>query len=124
MKHWCCLFTCLVTRGVDIEVLKGLDTDACRLAITNFKARGGRPHTNMIDIGTEFVQTPRQIRECFNEWMWAAMCERLARGQNIWKFNPPGPPHYGRIWERLVRSWKKAMFAFLGNQRLTLVVRV
>ena len=48
------------------------------------------------------------------------MCERLARGQMIWKFNPSGAPHSGGIWERLVRSCKKAMFEILGNRRLTL----
>ena len=28
MKPWCCLFTCLITRSVNIEVVNGLDTNA------------------------------------------------------------------------------------------------
>ena len=33
--------------------------------------------------------------------------------------NPPAAPHFGRIWERLVRSSKKAMDAVLGNRSVT-----
>ena len=28
VKHWCCLFTCLITRAGHIEVVNGLDTDS------------------------------------------------------------------------------------------------
>ena len=39
IEHWCCLFTCLTTQAVHIEVVDGLDTDACMMAITRFMAR-------------------------------------------------------------------------------------
>ena len=35
-----------------------------------------------------------------------------------WSFNPPAAPHFGEVWERLVRSCKKALFNVLGKQSL------
>ena len=34
-------------------------------------------------------------------------------------FNPPAVPHMGGVWERLVRSCKKALDVVLQNQVLT-----
>ena len=122
VKHWCCLFTCLVTRAVHIEVVTGLNTDVCMMAVTRFIARRGRPHTIISDNGGNFEGAAREFKECFNAWDRNALCERLASQRITWKFNPPGAPHFGGIWERLVRSCKKAMIAILGNRRLTLPV--
>ena len=38
MKHWCCLFTCLTTRVVHVEVVPSLEADACLGVITRFIA--------------------------------------------------------------------------------------
>ena len=122
VKHWCCLCTCSVNRAVHIEVVNGLDTHACMMAVIRFMARRGRPHTIISDNGRNWVGAAREFKECFNQWEREVMCEQLARWQSIWKFNPPGDPHFGGIWERLVRSWRKAMFAILWNRRLTLPV--
>ena len=35
------------------------------------------------------------------------------------EIQPPGAPHFGGVWERLVRSCKKAMICILGNRSLT-----
>ena len=41
MKRWSCLFTCLTTRAVHIEVVPSLETETCLTAITRFIARRG-----------------------------------------------------------------------------------
>ena len=51
-----------------------------------------------------------------NEWDKAKIESDLAQKKIVWKFNPPGAPHFGGIWERLVQSCKKVMIAILDNR--------
>ena len=63
VKHWCFLFTCLVTGAVHIEVVNGLDTHAYTMEITKFMARRGKPRQIVFLSGSE---TPgRQFRYFF-----------------------------------------------------------
>ena len=43
----------------------------------------------------------------------------LSQERIQWVFNPPAAPHMGGVWERLVRSCKKALDVVLQNQVLT-----
>ena len=42
--------------------------------------------------------------------------EHLIQHGIRWKSKPTAALHFGRVWERLVRSCKKAMYAVLGNR--------
>ena len=97
MKQWCCLFTCLTARAVQIEVVPSLEADACLAAITRFIARRGKPNVIFSDNGTTFVGEAREMREWIEAWNQSKIEQSLAQKQIKWKFNQPGAPHFGGV---------------------------
>jgi hypothetical protein len=46
--------------------------------------------------------------------------QRTTSHRNIkWVFNPPGAPHFGGVFEVMVKAAKKALYAVLGNSDIT-----
>ena len=118
-KRYGCLFTCLVTRGVHLEVAYSLSTDSFIISLRRFIARRGKPTVIYSDNGTNFVGTNREIQECLNGWNQDKIAGALSKERMQWVFNPPAAPHKEGVWERLVRSCKKALDVVLQNQVLT-----
>ena len=54
-KRYGCLFTCLVTRAVHLEVAFSLSTDSFIMCLGRFIARRGKPTVFFSDNGTNFV---------------------------------------------------------------------
>ena len=52
-------------------------------------------------------------------WNKDKIVDEMALSKITWKFNPPGAPHFGGVWERLVRSCKKVMLAVLDGRGMT-----
>ena len=119
LKRRFCLFTCLSTRAVHIKVAQSLDTESCLAAVTRFIARRGYPSTIINDYGTNFVGAAKELKAFKDEWDKTKIESDLALKKIVWKFNPPGAPHFGGIWKRLVESCKKAMIASLDSRSLT-----
>ena len=63
MKRWFCLFTCLTTRAVHVEVVPSLEADACLAAITRFNARRRKPNILPSDNEINYVGAAREMRE-------------------------------------------------------------
>ena len=59
------------------------------------------------------------MAEYIAAWNKEQIEEHLIQQGIRWKFNPPAAPHFGGVWERLVRSYKKAMYPVLGNRSVT-----
>ena len=102
-----------------IEVVPSLEADACLAASTRFIARRGKPNIILSDNGTNFIGATREMREWMKTWNQSDIEQSLALKQIKWKFNHPGAPHFGGVWERMVRSCKKAMMAIVGKRTLT-----
>ena len=98
---------------MQLEIAFSLDTESCLAAITRFIARRGKPSLIISDNGTNFVGSAKELKAAIKSWNQDIIEQRLAQKQIEWRFNPPGAPHFGGVWERLVRSCKRSMFAVL-----------
>ena len=116
-KRYMCLFTCMQTRAVHLEVAMGLDTDAFICALTRFIARRGKPAIIVSDNGTNFVGTCNGLKEIVIE---NYKLEKIAADQEIkWIFNPPTGSHFGGIFEAMIKSAKRALRIVLGDAKIT-----
>ena len=106
-------------RAALIEVVPKLDIDSCLKAIMRFIAQGGKPSTIISDNRTNFVAAEREFAEYVVARIKEGIKEHLIQRGVRWKFNPPAAPHFGGVWEQLVRNCKKAMFALLRKRSVT-----
>ncbi|XP_053692554.1 uncharacterized protein LOC128741004 [Sabethes cyaneus] len=108
VKRWVVLFTCLSIRAVHLEVSYTLSSESCKLAIRRFIARRGAPCEIYTDNGTNSQGASRELRAEIED-MHQKLAETFTNANTKWVFNPPSAPHFGGIWERLVRSVKTAL---------------
>ena len=116
IKLYGCLFTCLVTRAVHLEIAHSLETDHFIMALRRMMARRAKPRNIYSDNGTNFVGAERELKECLDGMNQAKISDTLSQDRIQWFFNPPSAPHFGGVWERLVKSAKKALKITLNSQ--------
>lgn len=114
-KRWGCLFTCLVTRAIHIELASSLDTDAFIMALRRFSSRRGCPRTITSDNGTNFRGASKELKQAVAAMNHDEIAERASSHNIEWYFNPSAGPHFGGVWERLVRSVKTTLQVIIGS---------
>ncbi|XP_045499410.1 uncharacterized protein LOC123697036 [Colias croceus] len=114
-KRWGALFTCLTSRAVHLELVASLSTDSAIMALRRMAARRGWPRLMYSDNGTNFRGADQELKKAYNEWA-PALQEEALRHRMEWRYIPPGAPHQGGAWERLVRSVKTALGATLREK--------
>ncbi|XP_055522651.1 uncharacterized protein LOC129716837 [Wyeomyia smithii] len=119
-KRWIALFTCLAIRAVHLEVvhLHALSTQACLMAIRRFICKRGAPDEIFSDNGTNFKGSSKELISWVKR-INLECADSVVSSQLKWNFNPPGTPHMGGIWERMVCSVKEAMKVLDDGSRLT-----
>lgn len=118
-KLYICLFTCLVCRAIHLEVAQSLSAESCIAAIRRFVARRGLPQYILSDNGTNFIGARKQLRKRKLDFDTKFVGSQLLNSGIEWRMNPPGGPHFGGVWERLVQVVKRALLLNLGSARLT-----
>ena len=118
-KRYGCIFTCMATRSVHVEIAHTLDTDSFVMALRRMIARRGRPRQIFSDNGTNLKAGERELRKCLRELNQRQITDAMIQEEVDWKFNPPSSPHFGGVWERVVRSVKRALVAIIGRNVVT-----
>ncbi|XP_055605098.1 uncharacterized protein LOC129753322 [Uranotaenia lowii] len=116
VKRWIALFTCMTIRAVHVEVVYTLSTKSCIMGIRRFIGRRGAPIEIHSDNGTNFRGADNILQQQilkFHEDMAATFTNTSTK----WVFIPPGTPHMGGCWERMVRSVKTALEASIQDGR-------
>ena len=115
-KRYLCLFTCLASRAVHLEVAYGLDTDSFLRAFYRMSNRRGVPEEMISDNGTNFVGANQELRKLINQMLQNSKLKESLTCQRIkWTFNPPSAPHFGGVFETMIKAAKRAILAILGN---------
>ncbi|XP_055585502.1 uncharacterized protein LOC129738342 [Uranotaenia lowii] len=114
-KRWVAVFTCVSIRAIHLEVVYTLSTPSCLMAIRRFVCKQGVPSDIFSDNGTNFTGAWNEMQK----QIYYECAEAMTTPRTKWHFNPPGTPHMGGIWERMVRSVKEAMKALDDGRKLT-----
>jgi hypothetical protein len=83
-----------------------LDVSGFMNAFVRMTARRGWPKKMLSDNGTNFVAAEKEIRALV-EQLDQKQIERATANKGItWYWNPPAAPHFGRVFESMIKSAK------------------
>jgi hypothetical protein len=116
-KAWICLFTCLVTRAVHLDITTDMSTETFLRCLKRFAARRGLPHKFLSDNGKTFKAAAKFLKTVFRD---EAVVNYLSRQGIEWTFNIEKAPWWGGAFERMVQSTKRCLRKMVGRSRLTL----
>ncbi|XP_046388550.1 uncharacterized protein LOC124157664 [Ischnura elegans] len=125
LKVYLCLFICMCTKAVHLEVVTDLSSDAFIAALTRFVSRRGLCSDLYSDCGTNFVGASTQLKRTIKNFYSSPETQEAISyfaTENCINFHfiPPAAPHQGGLWERAVKSAKTLLIRSIGQTLLTL----
>ena len=114
-KRYLCLFTCLNTRAIHLEMSFKMDTDSFLNAFSRMTSRRGLPEVMFSDDGRNFVKANKELQDLVNQLDQEKIKQKIANKGVQWSFNPPAAPHFGGAHEIMVKAAKKSIKNILGN---------
>ena len=124
MESYVCVFICLSTKAIHLEMSSELSTALFLGALKRFVSRRGVPSTILSDGGRNFLGAKNEIEEIqtflkssnFNN----AMTKYFVEQEIKFTMNPPYSPHHGGIFEAGVKSFKTHLHRVTQDRRLSI----
>ena len=111
------VFVCFNNRAIHIEDVGSLETDAFIQALHRFISVRGSPKKIWSDNRTNFTGAEKELSRSIQDLDDGTIRRELHRYETDWyrcavpewHFQPPTASHMSGVWERLIRSVRKAM---------------
>ena len=114
-KRWGMILVCMVTRAIHVELVEDMTSSSCIIGLRNFICRRGVVEEIWSDNGTNLRGAETELRQALIR-IECDLGKVAAEDGIIWHFNPPGAPHFGGIWERLIQIVKKCLYVTLKEE--------
>jgi hypothetical protein len=122
-KAYICLFVCLTTKALHLELVSDLSTDLFLAAFKRFISRRGPVSILYTDGGTNFIGAKRKLNEIYpliqstdyNNYLSHCLTQHKIQFQH----SPPYGPHFNGLSETNVKSVKTHLYKVIGSQILT-----
>ena len=123
LKAYLCLFICLSTKAIHIEVISDLTTPAFLAGLRRFVSRRGCPLVIHSDNGSNFIGAKNKLHDLYrflaSDNTNSIIHQHLLTHRTTWNNIPERAPHFGGLWESAVRSMKFHLKRVVGAQILT-----
>ncbi|GFX91739.1 integrase catalytic domain-containing protein [Trichonephila clavipes] len=117
-KSYICLFICMCTKAVHLELVSSLSAAAFLLALRRFVSRRGYPSDIYSDNGTNFIVALVYLKDLF-QLLHNSNVQDYSSSKNIqWHFIPPYALNFGGVWEASVKLTKQHLLKTLKAAEL------
>lgn len=122
-KAYVCLFVCMTTRAVHIELAGDLSTASFMGAFKRFLSRRGPVGRIYSDNGTNYIGAKRKLSELHeflsSKYHNTEFGNVLAENRIDWSLNVPTASHFGGNWEANIKSLKSHLYRVIGDTILS-----
>ena len=115
-KYYICLFTCVTTRAVNIQLIDSLSAKSFLLCLRRFVAQCSLPDSLLSDNGSNFVAVNKFLKVLYED---AHVQEYLEAHKLKWQFISPRAPWQGGVYERLIAITKDCLTKALYNRQVS-----
>lgn len=122
IQAYICLFICMTTKTLYLELASKLSTETFLMAFCRFISHRSAVEQMHSDCGTNFVSASNLFQSVdhsiqSNEYQVSYRRYLVARNISC-HFNPPSAPYFEGLWEAGVKSVKTRVCCSIGLQRL------
>lgn len=119
-KVWACLFTCLITRAIHLELVSDMSAQSFLSCLRRFIATKGTPSEIVSDNAQQFKLSSDVVKTIWSGIIKSECVQNYVSGENIqWTYIIELAPWMGGFYERMVGLVKRALRKTIGRKILS-----